>query len=225
MSLTFLHVAAGSVALLAGASALAATKGSPVHRGSGVAFVISMLLMGGSGALIAAMTGDDLSIVAGTLTVYLVATAWLTVRRPARGARLLDLTLMLYGFAVGSFGVAIGLYSLRFGNGAIAGNPAQVSVVFGCVALLAATLDLRGVVFGMPRGAHRLVRHLWRMCFALFIAAAAFFLGQTQVFPAPLRNTTLLAVPVVAVLVLMIFWMLRVLLARSYRLASAGPGP
>jgi hypothetical protein len=45
------------------------------------------------------------------------------------------------------------------------------------------------------QGRHRVVRHLWRVCFAMFIAAASFFLGQAKVFPKPIRIIPLLAIP------------------------------
>jgi hypothetical protein len=48
------------------------------------------------------------------------------------------------------------------------------------------------------------------MCVALFIAAASFFLGQPQVFPAALRGSALLLLPEVAVLGSMIYWLVRV---------------
>ena len=82
--------------------------------------------------------------------------------------------------------------------------------VFGTVGLLAGIGDVRMLRVGMLRGAPRLARHLWRMCFALFIASGSFFLGQAKVFPKPIRIIPLLAVPVVAVLVMMVYWLWRI---------------
>lgn len=42
------------------------------------------------------------------------------------------------------------------------------------------------------------------------IATASFFLGQADEFPAALRNPALLAMPVVAVLLLLVYWTVRV---------------
>jgi hypothetical protein len=50
-----------------------------------------------------------------------------------------------------------------------------MSFVLATVLLLAAIGDVRIMRSGMPRGGPRLARHLWRMCFALFIAAGSFF--------------------------------------------------
>ena len=68
---------------------------------------------------------------------------------------------------------------------------------------------------GALRGTARIARHLWRMAFALLIAAMSFFLGQAKVIPKPIRIPGLLALPVLAVLVTMLYWMWRVRLRRS----------
>jgi hypothetical protein len=71
-------------------------------------------------------------------------------------------------------------------------------------------LDLRMILRGGVFGAQRIARHLWRMCVALLITAASFFLGQQQVFPAPLRGSPFPFVPEITVLGLLIFWLVRV---------------
>lgn len=45
----------------------------------------------------------------------------------------------------------------------------------------------------------------------------SFFIGQAQVFPEPIRIRPLLALPVLAVLVTMFYWLWRVRIKRSYR--------
>lgn len=55
------------------------------------------------------------------------------------------------------------------------------------------------------------------MCTALFIATLSFFIGQSQVFPEPVRIMPLLALPVLAVLVTMFYWLWRVRIKRSLR--------
>src|SRR5688500_16946583 len=92
--------------------------------------------------------------------------------------------------------------------------------MFAGVGLLASVLDLRMIrAGGLPnlRGATRIARHLWRMCFALFIAALSFFIGQAQVFPKPIRIRPLLALPVLLVLVTMFYWLWRVRIRRFFR--------
>ncbi len=48
------------------------------------------------------------------------------------------------------------------------------------------------------------------MCFALWIATASFFLGQAKMIPAPLRIKPMLALPVLLVLGMVFYWMVRV---------------
>ena len=59
--------------------------------------------------------------------------------------------------------------------------------------------------------AQRIARHLWRMCLALWIATASFFLGQSDEFPEALRIMPLLCTPVLLVMLFMIYWLVRVL--------------
>jgi hypothetical protein len=72
---------------------------------------------------------------------------------------------------------------------------------------------------GGLQGAPRIARHLWRMCFALYIATASFFLGQSQVFPKAVRSSGLLPVPVLLVIGIMLFWLARVRFSPRYRRA------
>ena len=60
------------------------------------------------------------------------------------------------------------------------------------------------------------------MCFALFIAALSFFIGQAKVFPQPIRILPLLALPVLAVLVTMFYWLWRVRIRRRARYPFKG---
>jgi amino acid permease len=98
-------------------------------------------------------------------------------------------------------------------------------IIFGAVALLAALGDIRIMLARGVQAARRSARHLWAMCFALFLAAASFFLGQAQLFAEPLRNGALLAMPVLLVLLLMFYWLARVLLTGGQRRACNSFNP
>jgi hypothetical protein len=63
------------------------------------------------------------------------------------------------------------------------------------------------------------------MCFALWIAASSFFIGQPQVFPDWLHKTGLLFVPSLLIIVLMFFWLIRVLFTNAYRRKVTSPKP
>jgi hypothetical protein len=105
--------------------------------------------------------------------------------------------------------------------------PAFSFLMFGVVGTLAAVGDFRVLRAAPPQGARRLARHLWRMCFALFIAALSFFIGQARVFPEPIRIRPLLAMPVLLVLLTMGYWLWRVRVRgslRGLRLAGGAAG-
>jgi len=220
MRMTLLvHVAAGALALVTGFVALYAAKGQTLHRKSGILFVYAMLTMSILGMLLAATRGGAWGAVnfrAGLLTAYLVVTALTTVRPLAAGARWLDVGGMLVALAVGLISLTFGFEALASG-GKRNGVPAFPFFLFGVVGLVASVGDLRMIRSGALRGASRLTRHLWRMSFALFIAAMSFFFGQAKVIPKPIRIPALLALPVLAVLVTMLYWLWRVRIRRTFR--------
>jgi hypothetical protein len=212
------HITAGTLGLLSGYTALYAAKGANVHRKAGLLFVAAMLVMCAAGVVVAA--GRDvataINLPAGFLTAYLVVTALLTVRPRSAASQYIDVASMLVALAVGASSLFFAYQAVQNG-GTRNGVPAFPFFLFGTVAMIAAIGDIRMLRTGVPRGAARIARHLWRMTFALWIAALSFFLGQAQVIPEPIRKPPLLALPVVAVFVTMLYWLWRVRVRRSLR--------
>src|SRR5438445_10430691 len=210
-----IHIIAGLIALIAGAIALYSTKGSNLHRRSGIVFAIAMLIMTSSAVVMAAFINPNRgNVVAGLTTFYLIATAWLAVRRPVAAVRGWMQGLMLMAVVVGAYACALGFEAMQQPNG-IGGIPAPPLFMFAVVGLAAAAGDARVLRAGRIEGKARIARHLWRMSFALWVAVMSFFLGQPKFFPEPLRhNMSLRAIPVVLVLVTMIYWVIRVRLRR-----------
>ena len=212
------HIAAGGLSLLAGYVALFASKGAPLHRRAGRAFTVCMLAMTASGffeALVRSVAPAT-NIPAATITAYLVVTGFTTVRPLARGGRALLVGGMLVAFGVGLVSLMFGFEAIALG-GSRKGMPFFPFFLFGLVGVLAATGDLRLLRAGGIRGAARLARHLWRMSFALLIAALSFFLGQADKIPEAIRLPPLLALPVLLVLVTMLYWVWRVRRRRTVR--------
>ncbi len=221
-----IHVIAGSLGLAAGAVALCALKGARLHRLSGTIFVYVTLVASATGAVVAAQIPKAISMIAGSLTFYLVATALLTVRRRIPAVQWIDAAAMVFAVSIGFLGIKFGLDGLMSKNGKLDGLPPAPGFVFGGVALLAALGDLRVMLASGISETQRIARHLWRMCFALFIAAGSFFLGQARVFPKPMRIVPLLATPVLSVLVVMLYWLVRVgLLGKTFSRTSPAPAP
>jgi peptidoglycan/LPS O-acetylase OafA/YrhL len=222
MTLLPIHIIAGAIGIASGFVALFALKGAVLHRKSGMLFVYAMLTMCCLGALMAAVRGKapEANIPIALLTAYLVMTGLITVRPPSAGSRWLDLGLMLVALAVGLALFTFGVKASVSPKGTLHGMPAPPFFVFGSVALSASAGDLRMMRSGgvqAVRGAARLARHLWRMSFALLIAAFSFFLGQAKVIPKPLRIVPLLAIPPLVVLVAMLYWLWRVRTKRASR--------
>lgn len=212
MSLTLLvHVLAGTLGLLSGYVALFSAKGETLHRRAGIAFVSAMLVMCLAGMVIAATrsVAPAINVPAAVLTAYLVVTGFAAVRPPPSRVGWFEATTLLVALTVGIVSLVFGLEAVADG-GTRKGMPAFPFFMFGMVGLIAASGDLRVIRFGRGRGAVRLARHLWRMSFALFIAAMSFFLGQAAVIPAPLRKPLILATPVLAVLGTMFYYIWRV---------------
>jgi len=205
-----LHIAGGTFALLAGGAALYARKGNTLHRSSGALFAAAMLLMAASAIPLALIAEKPTSLMGGILVIYLVVTSLLTIRRTHRRLDWVSMTSMLAALSIGIAFTRLGLEGLTSADGTLDGLPPQPMFIFGTVAFLAALGDLRLTMVHEVRRPYRIARHLWRMCFALLLAAVSFFLGQADVIPEPIRHTALLAMPPLAIIVLLIYWMLRV---------------
>ncbi|HEU4516300.1 MAG TPA: hypothetical protein VFR77_03265 [Steroidobacteraceae bacterium] len=201
------HIVMGLLALLAGFVALFSRKGGNLHRRSGLLFVAAMIVMLGTGAILALFVVDEPENGVGALfTIYLVVTSLLTVTRRVEEVR--RITMALAGLAFG-----LGLAALLLGAALFA------PVMIGC-----GIADLRLLKQGTIAGNRRLARHLWRMTFALWIATASFFLGQAKVLPEPLQNIWLLSVPVLAVLATLVYWLVRVSRKKSRAIGGATGG-
>ena len=220
MRMTLLvHIVAGGIGLISGYVALYAAKGATVHRKSGRVFVYAMLAMGVLGAVLAISKNNawtPVNLSAGVLTSYLVFTALTTVRPLSAGGRWLDLGGMSLALGLGLILLTFGLQALGSG-GSRNGVPAFPFLLFAGVGLTGGVGDFRMIRSGGLQGTRRITRHLWRMSFALFIAAMSFFFGQAKVIPKPIRIPGLLALPVLAALVTMLYWLWRVRARRPIR--------
>jgi hypothetical protein len=223
-----LHIVSGTLGMLSGFVAVSLPKGSRSHGRAGNVFVISMLSLSASGVYLAVMKAQPGNILGGTLTFYLVATAWMTARRREGQPGILDWGALLVVFAVAAVEVTLGLEAAMSPTGLKYDYPPGPYFFLGSVALLAAVGDVRMLVRHGIAGTQRIARHLWRMCFALFIAASSIFLARQHIFPAILQRTGVLYFLSFLPLLLMIFWMLRVRFTNAFKsklMATADPSP
>ncbi len=222
MILLPIHIVAGLIAIGSGFTAAFVVKGMRVHRKSGMIFVYSMLTLSLSGAAIATIRSQPANIVGGLISFYLVITGFLTVRARGEEFPWVDATMTVLGILLAIFSIKLGLTVYHSPSGTINGVPSAPLFVFGAIAILATGGDLRMMVAHGLKGKHRIARHLWRMCFALFIASGSFFLGQAKVFPKAIRIIPLLAIPAFLPLLILVYWMGRVLVMGWYRRREAG---
>lgn len=223
MPILILHVCGGLVGLLSGAAAASFRKGSRWHALSGNIFVISMLTMAAAGVILAVMKSQPGNILGGTLTIYLVTTAWITAKRRDPETSIFDWSALLLVIALAAIEVTWGLQAAMSPSGMKYDYPPGPYFFLGSVAMLATVGDVRMLVRGRISGSHRLARHLWRMCFALFIASSSLFLARQQLFPAIMRKTGSLVLLSFAPLLVMIFWLIRVRLANANKVKMTGP--
>jgi uncharacterized membrane protein len=208
------HILAGTLALLSGYVALAASKGAALHRKSGVLFVYMMVTISMTGLLMSAGGGISpaTNIPTALLTLYLVITGMTTVGPRAAWSPRLDVAAMIMAFALaaGCIVLAVGF----IGAGGTRAGLAYPLIMFGSVALAGGVGDRRMIRDGALRGAARLQRHLWRLCFALFVSALALIAGR---LPKALQIPALNAAGVVAPLAAIAYWKWRLRARRPLR--------
>lgn len=219
--LTLVHIFGGSVAVVGGYVALFARKGAPLHRRAGTLFVYAMLVMGFTASVMAMAIGRESQVSAGLIIAYFLITALNTVREPTAMGRRLDVVLMAIAFGLGITGIALSTHALLLGITVVDGAPIAVGLVLRILLLMAALGDLRVLRSGPLRGGKRLYRHLWRMCYAFFIATGSFFLGQADEIPAALRWWPGLFVLAFIPLLAIAYWSWRLRPRRRERALSA----
>jgi uncharacterized membrane protein len=210
-----LHIGGGAMGILSGFTAMFARKGGRLHRLAGAVFFIAMLTMTSVAAIVAPMLPDGrwTNTTAAVFTLYLVVTAWATVRRPAGAVGGFERAAIAIPLGIAGMGLALVPY------GAQTGRMEGFSTVyaFAVICALAAACDLRMIRRGGVSGTDRLVRHLWRMGAALFVATGSFFFGQQDRIPEVIRESVVPSVLGLAPLVLVAFWWIRVRWPRGLK--------
>ena len=196
--LTF-HIIAGTIVLLSGIGALIFSKGEKLHRLSGNTFFFTLILMAGSGAFLS----DDPTIAFSS--IYFASTAWVITLRPEKKTGVFEIIAF----------IAISIICARYLFVAFTSEPGfmvTMFYIFGSVALIAALLDLNMIIRGGLSGAHRIARHLWRMCYALIGAVLSFVANTSdkwsQYFPEDL--------PIYFIIGIMFYWLFRVLFTKWF---------
>lgn len=225
------HVAAGGLAIVLGAVALLAKKGGTVHRRSGLLFVYATLVMGISASILGLRNGlTDGNVMAGLMTAYFVGTALTTVRPASPWTRRIDAAALAIVVGLALAAIVGGVQAFDSPRVSPTGVPFRtigvMSFVLATAMILAAAGDVRIMRSGLPRGGPRLARHLWRMCFALLIAAGSFFSIRervAKVLPEPFTTAPMRALPILLVFGAMFYWLWRVCGRRTSPLLETTP--
>lgn len=214
-ALLWLHIGGGTLGLASGAVALLAPKGGTVHRGAGKIFLVSMLVMTAIGAGVSPFLGERMNVVAGLMSFYMVLTGWAAAHR-REGVGALEIVGLLFALG-GVLGTGTLAYmAAQTPEGTLDGTPPQAFYIFMLVSTIALASDIKVVARRGITGAQRIARHVWRMCFGLFVATGSLFLGQMQIFPEWIQTSALPWIAGLAPLPFLLFWMLRVRLTQKF---------
>jgi hypothetical protein len=214
--ITWIHIGGGMIALLSGAVAFAARKGNAMHVSAGTWFFVSMLVLGVTASILEPFKSPPESPVGGIMVCYFVATAWMAARRRSGMAGRFEKIACALVLVVAAAMIGRGIKVALAPPGQFPGPPGPGALfALGAVCLLAGLSDLKFILRGKLSATQRISRHLWRMCFAFFIATGSFFLGQQDVLPQALRGSPILFVLAFAPFALMLLWLVRVRFSRT----------
>ena len=214
-----MHMLTGSVVVLSGAMAFLLSKGSSQHKLAGRLFVGSIVLMGpivATQAWLSPSSISSLGILFVFFIIYLVVSAWLTIRRSEPRIGSLDMLTPVFALCISIAGLILGYDAVSNPSAAEGLPPNEAYFFFSALAFVAMLLDIHHLKRGGVHGKHRIVRHVWRMSCALFFATSSLFTGPGAiVFPESVRGNPLLSIPEMLVVITSIFWIYRLLFSKQ----------
>ena len=208
-----LHISGATAALVCGPAAMILKKGGRLHRLTGNVFFVSMLVTTGIGAVVAPMLNDPFSAVGGAFGFYLTATGWAAVIRPPGRIGRFEPLALLFILGVGATAAMLASQALASPTGTLNGQPPQAGLIIASLCGLAAMSDISMILRGGVSGPARIARHLWRLCLA-FLVAWLSFTAQPRAQPEFLRNSPILMIPALLVLIAVAWWLVKLALER-----------
>lgn len=204
------HILFGALALLAGYAVILCKKGGKAHKYLGRTYVVSMIVLGLTGTYIAVLRNVPISILNGLVLCYFVISALNVMLQPANRINGLDKMLLVFAFLLTLGFSWFSFQTTQVPSGELAGFGIEAFLVFGSVMAFCTVADFRYIRSGGGTKNKRLLRHLWRMYFPLFMSTAAFFLGQSRHLPEVFQRIEFLLLPVAVVICTAVYWILRV---------------
>ncbi len=217
---TVAHVASGGIAVVMGAITLAVRKGARHHINAGRIFTLCMGLSSFLGAALSLIKFETFFITfhAGVLGVTLVLSGWLLATGQGAHRNRSFVALGCLNFLNTGGLVAAGFCALTFPEQTLRGFAAADYFFLAGMAGIALINDLVVVFRKTLSDRHRIAQHLWRMCLGFFIAAGSAFTGPgAGIFPQAVRDSGILSLPELTIILLMLFWLVRILFGTKRR--------
>jgi hypothetical protein len=195
------HIAAGTIALIAAAAALASSKGDRWHVYAGRAFTLGMVVVFLTAVPMTLMRPNLFLLLIAVFSFYLASTGWLRARN--RGGEPL-LAEWIAASAMGVTAIAMcvrGVVDLRAGN-----SMGVVLLAFGGIGGSYAISDLYSLRRHRYRGTFRIADHLSRMLAGTIAAVTAFTVVNVRLEPPVLVWLT----PTAVLTPVIVYWNLRV---------------
>lgn len=172
-AILYLHIAAGTGALIAGTVAMIAAKGFRIHRLSGKVFLVSMITTAISAIGLSIMHSSNFLLAIGLFALYLVISGWNWAQNaPPHFRKRITQTIGLLGIGFATFMLFRALIQ--------EGTQGSILGIFGGIMLVLAISD-----FTIPKTKVSYVpRHAGRMGGAYIAAATAFLVVNVDFLPA-----------------------------------------
>jgi len=153
---------------------------------------------------------------AGVLGITLVLSGWLLARRPTKNRSALFVTIRGVNLLNTAGLVAAGFCALTLPDQTLRGFAAADYFFLAGITGVALINDLYVLLCKTLSYKHRIAQHVWRMSIGFFIAAGSAFTGPgAKIFPEAVRNSGVLSLPELTIILLMLFWLFRVLLGKG----------
>ncbi|MDG1416464.1 MAG: hypothetical protein P8P99_01540 [Maricaulis sp.] len=204
------HFWIGCTAMGAGFSALISRKGHWLHRKAGLVFLSSMLLLTFSGLWLSLERGILFAIFLAAIAFHAVVTAWSAVRLETRLGRFVTRYGVVFSGVIVSGAVWGGLKAAKMPDGLLNGLPAEAFLILAGLTFLMMLLDAAFAFNWSSQTKNRIIRYLWRMGFAFFLATGIFFFGNNHVLPEAMRHELVLSIPVIAVVLWTLYYAIRI---------------
>lgn len=201
------HTIIGTIATIFGALGLFTKKGSKLHRKAGNWFFYTMFAMAFQGAILAFVIDQTITAMAGIFCCYLIASSWMTVKTPPGKLTKFDYVSPIFAAMVMLVCGWLMLQAMNAPDGKAAGFGAPEYGFFAIAALLSLSFDIKLLVQKGINGGQRLARHLWRMCFAFYIALGSAIFRSAHLFPEAIRESGYLELPTLLIVIVMLFYL------------------